>query len=146
MQTLIAAVAVVVAVAALAVLAAALRQLASAQDKISILEQEYQELLESIEREREEAVRQSQSAISGKVMEQVAPYLPDFPFDPRDMRFIGSPIDYIVFDGLSSGNLQRIVLVEVKSGKSKLTQRQRQVRDVLQDGAVSWHEVWINCE
>jgi predicted Holliday junction resolvase-like endonuclease len=37
----------------------------------------------------------------GEVYEQLTPLLPDFPFSPRDMVFVGKGVDYIVFDGLS---------------------------------------------
>jgi len=54
----------------------------------------------------------------GKITEHFIPYLPMFKYNPKDARFIGSPIDFIVFDGLSEGEIRKIVLVEVKAGKS----------------------------
>jgi predicted Holliday junction resolvase-like endonuclease len=52
---------------------------------------------------RADAIRKSQSVIIGKVTEHVVPYLPEFTYNPKDARFIGSPIDLIVFDGLDLG-------------------------------------------
>lgn len=84
-----------------------------------------------------DAVRGSRSAITGRVAEQMAPLLPDFDFNPRDARFIGNPIDYVVFDGLAEGQLRRIVFVEVKTGGS-LNANERQVKAVVDARAVEW--------
>jgi predicted Holliday junction resolvase-like endonuclease len=58
---------------------------------------------------RRDAVARSSAVIRGKVSEQLAPYLPAFPFEPRDVRFLGSPIDFIVFDGADDGCVERII-------------------------------------
>jgi predicted Holliday junction resolvase-like endonuclease len=89
---------------------------------------------------REDAVQRSQAITSGKVHEQLIPYLPVFPYNPKDVRFLGSPVDLIVFDGLSEGRLERIVFVEVKTGGSGLTIRERSVRDVVRAGEIDWEE------
>jgi predicted Holliday junction resolvase-like endonuclease len=90
---------------------------------------------------RKDSVDRSRATISGQVHEQLLPYLPDFPFNPKDVRFMGAPVDLIVFDGLSAGKLERIVFVEVKTGNSQLTTRERQVRDMVQARGVSWEEI-----
>ena len=69
--------------------------------------------------------------------------LPAFPYNPKDVRFLGSPIDLVVFDGLAEGRLRRIVFVEVKTGGSGLTSRERFVRDVVQAGEVEWAELRV---
>ncbi|MCU4140739.1 MAG: putative secreted endonuclease distantly related to archaeal Holliday junction resolvase [Methanophagales archaeon] len=87
---------------------------------------------------RKDAVKKSRAAIAGRVTEQIAPYLPEFKYNPKDARFIGSPIDFIVFDGLDEGELRRIVFVEVKSGKSTLSRREKLVRDAIEENRVEW--------
>jgi predicted Holliday junction resolvase-like endonuclease len=89
---------------------------------------------------RRDAVRRSQAVTAGKVFEQLVPWLPDFAYDPRDARFLGSPVDFIVFDGLSSGTVERVVFVEVKSGEAGLSTRERRVRDAIRDGRIEWAE------
>ena len=92
---------------------------------------------------RQDAIARSQATISGQVYEQLLPVLPNFPFSPKDARFLGSPVDLVIFDGLDAGELQRIVFVEVKTGGSGLSRRERQLRDVIQAGRVSWQEMRI---
>ena len=92
---------------------------------------------------RQDAVQRSQAVTSGKVHEQLVPYLPEFGFNPKDARFLGSPVDLLVFDGLDDGELRRVVFVEIKTGDSALTGRERQVRDVVRASQVVWEEIRI---
>ena len=80
---------------------------------------------------RKDAIARSTSVVKGKVAEQLVPFAANFGFNPRDCRFIGSPIDLVVFEGLTEGLLQRIVFIEVKTGKSRLSRREREVRDAI---------------
>src|ERR1700733_7722990 len=84
---------------------------------------------------RQDTLMRSHRVVSGKVQEHLVPFLPEFldHFNPRDARFLGSPIDFVVFEGLDEGEECRsIVLVEVKTGKSALSKRERQVRDAVE--------------
>ena len=92
-------------------------------------------------RVRKDAIQRSLAVTAGKVYEQLVPYLPDFPFNPKDVRFLGSPVDFVVFDGLSDGHLTRIVFVEVKTGDADLSSRERRVRDAVQDARVEFYEL-----
>lgn len=90
---------------------------------------------------RESAIGKSRSVTTGRITEQIVPYLPGFDFDAIDARFIGTPIDFIVFNGLDEGDLGDIVFVEVKSGSSRLTKRQKMVKEAVEDGRVEWREI-----
>ncbi len=97
----------------------------------------------SWEEEREKAVRdsvtQSRAVLGGKFTEQLAPYLPQFRYDPTEARFIGSPIDLIVFPGLARGEPEEIVIMEIKSGRTvQLTHQERKIRQLIEDGMVRW--------
>lgn len=92
---------------------------------------------------RGDAVLRSQAITAGKVHEQLLPYFPDFPYNPKDVRFLGSPTDLIVFDGLADGEVKRVVFLEVKTGGSGLTARERSIRDAIQAGEVEWLEVRV---
>ena len=83
--------------------------------------------------------------VAGKATEHLAPLLPGFDFDPRDARFLGSPIDFVVFDGLSEGEVHEVVFVEIKTGPSAaLTSRERLVRDAVEGRRVRFLEVRID--
>ena len=94
---------------------------------------------EEKERAIREAIQQSRVVLGGKFTEQMAPYLPQFNYDPTEARFIGSPIDLIVFPGLSRGEPEEIVIMEIKSGRSaQLTPQERKIRQLIEDGMVRW--------
>lgn len=92
---------------------------------------------------RADAIRRSQSVTVGKVTEHVVPYLPDFSYNPKDARFVGSPVDFVVFDGLDEGAVTQVVFVEVKTGGSVLSKRERQIRDAVQSRRVRWEEIRV---
>jgi len=92
---------------------------------------------------RRDAIRRSLAVVTGKVSEQLVPHFPHFPFTPQDARFLGSPVDFVVFDGLSEGAIGRVVFVEVKTGDARVTPRERGVRDAIERGAVEWMELRV---
>ncbi|MFC1913926.1 Holliday junction resolvase-like protein [Chloroflexota bacterium] len=86
-----------------------------------------------------DGIAQSRAILGGKFTEQMTPYLPEFRYDPTEARFIGSPIDFVVFPGLARGDPEEIVIMEVKTGKnSSLTPQQRKIRQLIEDGMVRW--------
>ncbi|WP_048172994.1 Holliday junction resolvase-like protein [Methanosarcina siciliae] len=88
---------------------------------------------------RQDAVKKSEAVICGKVTEHLIPYFPDFEYNPKDARFLGTPVDFIVFDGLSEGEMNKVVFVEVKSGKTgALSRREKLVRECINRGRVSY--------
>lgn len=93
---------------------------------------------------REDAVQRSLAVTSGKVHEQLIPYLPTFDYNPKDVRFLGSPVDLVVFDGLAEGQVKRIIFLEVKTGRAGLTSRERSVREAVQTRRVEWAELRIH--
>jgi predicted Holliday junction resolvase-like endonuclease len=95
---------------------------------------------------RQDAINKSQSVTMGKMTEHIVPYLPGFGFNPSDARFIGSPIDLIVFDGLDEDCLKKIVFIEIKTGNSTLSSRERWVRDAILAKNIEWRQVKVNLE
>lgn len=91
-----------------------------------------------IKKERDDAVQRSRASIEGRVYEQLVPFLPNWPYTPSDARFIASPIDYIVFDGMSTGEPTEVIIVEVKKGKSFTTPIQNKIKKLIQEGKVKW--------
>ncbi len=101
-----------------------------------IKEKEWQE---EKEKARREAIERSRQVLGGKFTEQMAPYLPEFKYDPTEARFIGSPIDMIIFPGLAQGNPREIVILEIKSGKEPhLTPGEAKIRELIEGGMVRW--------
>jgi len=88
---------------------------------------------------RADAIKKSTAVVRGKVAEQLVPFGTNFGYNPRDARFLGSPIDLVVFEGLTEGNVIRIVFIEVKSGKyARLSQREKQVQRAIENAEVDY--------
>ncbi|MCH8008610.1 MAG: Holliday junction resolvase [Chloroflexi bacterium] len=85
-----------------------------------------------------DAVRRSSAAIKGQIGERFAPFSDGFGYEPADARFLGSPVDYVVFDGMTDGEIKGVAFVEVKVGALPLSPFQRQVSEAIRDGRVAW--------
>jgi predicted Holliday junction resolvase-like endonuclease len=94
---------------------------------------------------RKDAIVRSMGVNLGKITEHLVPfsdYLKNF--NPRDMRFIGSPVDLIIFDGLTTGNeIVNIHLVEIKTGSGKLSKKQKIIRNAVEFNRVHWLPVIV---
>lgn len=100
--------------------------------------------ISKIRKIRKDAVVRSRAVIGGQVAEQVAPFLPEFPANPGDCRFVGKPVDFVVFSGMTEKNsVDEILFVEVKTGTSALSEREKQVRDCVVNGRVRYAEYRI---
>lgn len=90
---------------------------------------------------RKDAVKRSRAVLGGQFAEQIAPFLPDFPCNPADARFVGKPVDFIAFPGLAEGKpVEEILIVEVKTGNSKLSAREKEIRGLVEKGKVRYAE------
>jgi predicted Holliday junction resolvase-like endonuclease len=90
--------------------------------------------------QRQDAILRSRSVIGGQFSEQLAPYLPDFKYLPTECRFIGKPIDFIVFKGADAKKIDEVVFVEVKSGNAKLNEHEKNLKKTIEEGRVKWVE------
>ena len=94
-----------------------------------------------IKKHRKDAVKRSKAVITGQVYEQIAPLLPDFPCNINDVQFIGKPVDFIGFCGNSDSDLvDEILFIEVKSGTSALSAREKSVKEAIENHRVRYVE------
>lgn len=73
----------------------------------------------------------------GQITEHIAPFLDHFPYNPKSAQFLGNPIDYIVFEE------SEVVFIEIKTGGSRLTKKQRLIKNNIEEGRVSFKEIRI---
>jgi len=109
-------------------------------------EQEYKNKIDTLEKNLQDETEKRKKVLSqkksgevrlGHIAETLAPFLDQFEFEPERCSFLGQPIDYISFGD------DEITFIEVKSGNSQLSQKQRHIRDLVKQKAVSWKEIRI---
>ena len=124
------------------------------------LEQSKEELEQSIElsEAKDKEIKKhktragSANASKGQLLEKWTPFLNvkgvDPNWDAENWIFIGNPLDYVVFDwkpntkeNLSDG---KVYFIEVKAAKSKLSTKQRRIRDLIKAGKVEWREIRLD--
>ena len=93
---------------------------------------------EAIEREKiQKSLNKGQSVKHGQMAEQFMPFMTEFPYDPQDFKFLGQPIDGVVFED------DRIVLIEFKTGKSNLSPSQRNIRQLAEKRKIEFDLIRI---
>ena len=122
---------------------------------------EYERYIAELQLEHQQALSQAQkrsvntsrAVLKGKMAEQLAPILPEFQYLPSDAKFLGDPVDYVVFDGytdLRDGQGKaddiEIVLIDIKSGGARLTKGQQAIAQAIQQGRIRFETIRIDFE
>ncbi|MND66401.1 Endonuclease related to archaeal Holliday junction resolvase [compost metagenome] len=115
---------------------------------IAELELEHQQALVSAQKR---SVNTSRAVLKGKMAEQLAPIMPEFQYLPSDAKFLGDPVDYVVFDGYSDfrdgeGRAEdiEVVLIDIKSGGARLTKGQQAIAQAIARGRVRFETIRID--
>lgn len=121
---------------------------------IAEYEQKIQNLIADHQAETEQAIKKSlttsRATLKGRVAEQFAPLLPEFEYLPSDAKFLGDPVDYIIFNGYSEwrdGDLPasaiEVILMDIKSGNARLSKGQLAIQEAIAQGRVRFETVRI---
>lgn len=104
------------------------------EEKIVMERVHYEKIIEDAGKEYNKLLHQKKSSEVkiGKVSEHLAPFLNDWPYNPHNFRFLGSPIDGIQF------NSDEIIFIEIKTGKSRLTAPQKIVKNLVKEGKIKF--------
>jgi predicted Holliday junction resolvase-like endonuclease len=94
---------------------------------------------------RKDAVTRSMGVNFGKITEHLIPFSAHLEnFDPRDIRFIGSPVDLMIFDGATSKrDILNIYFVEIKTGAGQLSKKQKTIRDAIENQRIHWKPIVV---
>ncbi|MHA2077915.1 MAG: Holliday junction resolvase-like protein [Candidatus Thorarchaeota archaeon] len=120
--------------------------------RIALVEKEFaQTWAEQESLVRKDAADRSRYVIKGKIAEHMIPmYREVFKHDPSDARFIGAPIDYLIFDGytvVKDGNSDEpitVVLADIKTGNAKLNRTERKIKEAVEAGRVRWETIRLD--
>lgn len=120
---------------------------------------EYEQYIAELELEHQQAlihaqkrsVNTSRAVLKGKIAEQMAPIMPEFQYLPSDAKFLGDPVDYVVFDGYTDlrdgqGRAEdiEVVLIDIKSGGARLTKGQQAIAKAIANGRVRFETIRID--
>ena len=80
----------------------------------------------------------SNAVKQGLTLEQWIPISENYPWDHSNFRFLGDPIDGIQFED------NKILLVEFKSGNSRMSNKQKAIQQLVENGKVEFIEIKTN--
>jgi len=119
------------------------KQNASLQKRCTELESTIDSTVkQAVDEARKDSIKRQRSILKGQATEQLAPYI-NSEYNPKDYKFMGDPIDYIVFDGMSNikeknDEINKIILMDIKTGKSQLNRVQKAVKKCIEAGNVEF--------
>jgi predicted Holliday junction resolvase-like endonuclease len=120
--------------------------------RISVVEAEFRKTWAEQESTiRQDATKRSRYVLKGKIAEHMVPLLSDiFKHDPSDARFIGAPIDYLIFDGYTavkdggSDEPITVILADIKTGNARLNRTERKIKEAVEAGRVKWETIRLD--
>ena len=107
-------------------------------------QEDFKTRIEDLKKKKVSVKDAEQKAINvglGTIVEDVLPAYEKFPFNICDCRGLFEPIDTIVFDGLSQGNVDHITFLEMKFARSQLKTHQRRIRDAVREKKVEFEVI-----
>jgi predicted Holliday junction resolvase-like endonuclease len=108
----------------------------------SIAEREL-ELVEEIKKARKDSKFRSSAVNWGKSIEHFVPFMTKFPVPPEDVVFLGMPIDYVGFTDTESSKKCKVHFIEVKSGVSFMSTKQKNIKKAIEEGRIEFHEIAV---
>lgn len=120
--------------------------------RIAIIDAEFRKMWAEQESGiRRDAATRSRAVIKGQIGEHLVPLFRDiFRYAPSDARFIGAPIDYLIFDGYTAAkdansNLPiTVVLADIKTGNARLNSTERKIKEAVEAGRVRWETIQMD--
>ena len=125
------------------------------------IQAEYEKYIAELELEHKQAlldaqkrsVNTSRAVLKGKMAEQFAPILPEFQYLPSDAKFLGDPVDYVVFDGYTdfrdgdgTADDIEVILLDIKSGSARLSKGQQAIAQAVREGRIRFETLRIDFE
>lgn len=122
------------------ILKAAKQEIVALEEKI--LEKEL-ELIEEVKKARKDSKFRSSAVNWGKSIEHFVPFMSKFPVPPEDVVFLGMPIDYVGFTDTESSKKCKVHFIEVKSGVSFMSTKQKNIKKAIEEGRIEFHEIAV---
>ena len=100
---------------------------------------------DALKRRISSSLKMQRSVLGGQFSEHLAPYLPGFPNDlkPSEAKFLGAPVDFIVFKGLDDKNITEVVFVEVKTGRARFNENEKSLREAIEQKRVRYISYFV---
>ena len=102
-----------------------------------------EQLKEAVKMAREDSKKRQRAVLKGGISEIIAPWALEGVNSVKELRFLGSPIDFIGFNGLDIDGEINIKFIEIKTGKSRLTRDEKRIKEAVEAKRVAWQTIEI---
>ena len=101
------------------------------------------ELIDTAKKARKDSTKRQRAILKGGISEIIAPWALEGVNSVKELRFLGSPIDFIGFNGLDIDGEINIKFIEIKTGKSRLTKEEKRIKEAVEAKRVEWQTIEI---
>ena len=101
------------------------------------------QLVEAAKKARDDSKKRQRAILKGDISEIIAPWALEGVNSVKELRFLGSPIDFIGFNGLDVDGEINIKFIEIKTGKSRLTKDEKRIKEAVEAKRVEWQTIEI---
>lgn len=109
------------------------------QQQLAFIKEQKEELKKLKERGTTKSELGAKSTNIGFILERLAPTMKHFRFNHNDCRSLFDPIDYVIFEGLSTkGRIDKIFFVDIKTGAARLSKKQREIKTVIDNKKINF--------
>lgn len=104
----------------------------------------YQEKLQqqknTMQESHEHGLISQRGQVAGKILERFLPIFSDYEYNPDDVIPIFNTFDFLVLKGRCQNNITSVIFQEVKTGNSRMERLQKNLRDIIVKGHVSFEQ------
>lgn len=110
--------------------------------KVAEMKKEYAEKKKQLSRQ---AIARSKGVKLGYYLEEWIPYFKPLlkQYNPCDYKYLGKPVDFIVFKGMEEKDIKEIVFLEAKSKSGSLSKPERQIKNCIEKGKTKFKVVTV---
>ena len=92
---------------------------------------------------RKKAIEKVRKKELPKLLKSIIPTFAMYRLDPQDIKTVFHPIDFVAFNGLNAGRMDKVLMLDHKSSDSDRISIQRSISDTIKSDAIEWQTVRV---
>jgi len=101
------------------------------------------ELEEDEDELREKAIEKARKEELPRLLKSIIPTFAMHRLDPQDIKTVFHPIDFVAFNGLNAGRMDKVLMLDHRSTDRARISVQRSISDTIKSDAIEWQTVRI---
>jgi predicted Holliday junction resolvase-like endonuclease len=117
-------------------------------DEIQTVQESWQTKTEDLEEKGKEmrrvAIERATRTQLPKLLKRMVPTFAAHKLNPKDIKTVFHPIDFVVFDGLNKDRVNRVLLMDRKTSETNRASIQKSITDTIRTDSIGWETLRVN--